>query len=65
MLYEVKVDFTIFLELTAGSKGDRLYAGINPIGYNQIKAGVAIPENFLSMGFLVPEPAGAISYNFV
>lgn len=49
------VDYNIFVELTANSAGDRLYAGINPIGNpigtNAILAGPAIDENFLSMGF--------------
>lgn len=51
-----QVDFTIFVELTANSQGDRLYAGVNPIGGNQIKSGPFIDENFLSMGFLISEP---------
>jgi hypothetical protein len=54
-----QVDFTIFVELTANSQGDRLYAGMNPIGANLIKSGPAIDENFLSMGLLIAEPAGS------
>lgn len=45
------VDYNIFVELTANSAGDRLYAGINPIGTNAILAGPANDDNFLSMGF--------------
>jgi len=57
-----KVDFTIFVELTAGSQGDRLYAGINPLGPNLVKSGPAIEDNFLSMGFLISEkPGSAVS----
>jgi hypothetical protein len=59
-----QVDFTIFVELTANSQGDRLYAGVNPIGGNQIKSGPAIDENFLSMGFLIAESVGStIDFN--
>lgn len=54
-----QMDFTIFIELTANSQGDRLYAGINPLGANKIKSGPPIDENFLSMGFLIAEPSGA------
>lgn len=54
------VDFTIFVELTASSRGDRLYAGMNAIGANQIKSGPPIDDNFLSMGFLVAETPGSI-----
>lgn len=54
-----QVDFTIFVELTANSQGDRLYAGMNPIGANLIKSGPPIDENFLSMGLLVAEIQGA------
>ncbi|QSE95911.1 hypothetical protein [Fulvivirga lutea] len=54
------VDFTIFVELTANSLGDRLYAGMNPIGANLIKSGPPIDENFLSMGLLVAENSGEI-----
>ncbi len=46
-----RVDYNIFVELTANSAGDRLYAGINPIGTNAILAGPANDDNFLSMGF--------------
>lgn len=53
-----QVDFTIFVELTANSKGDRLYAGVNPIGANQIKSGPPIDQNFLSMGLLIAESIG-------
>lgn len=53
-----QVDFTIFVELTANSQGDRLYAGMNPIGINLIKSGPPIDENFLSMGLLVAETPG-------
>ena len=49
------VDFTIFVELTANNQGDRLYAGINPIGSNLIKSGYPINENFLNMGLLIAE----------
>ncbi len=49
------VDFTVFMELTANTKGDRLYAGINPIGPNLIKSGPSIEENYLSMGLLIAE----------
>lgn len=48
-------DYTIFVELTANSHGDRLYAGINPLGDNVIKSGPAVDENFLNMGLLVSE----------
>lgn len=54
------VDFTLFMELTANSRGDRLYAGINPIGANQVKSGPPIDENFLSMGHLVAEMPGVL-----
>jgi hypothetical protein len=54
-----QMDFTIFMELTANSQGDRLYAGINPLGANKIKSGPPIDENFLNMGFLIAEPTGA------
>ncbi|UXP31468.1 hypothetical protein N6H18_14035 [Reichenbachiella agarivorans] len=54
-----QVDFTIFVELTANSQGDRLYVGMNPIGANLIKSGPPIDENFLSMGLLVAEIQGA------
>jgi hypothetical protein len=49
------VDYTIFMELTANSEGDHLYAGINPIGANLIKAGPPNDDLFLNMGFLVNE----------
>lgn len=59
-----QVDFTIFVELTANSQGDRLYAGMNPIGANLIKSGPPIDENFLSMGLLVAEfPGSTIDFN--
>jgi hypothetical protein len=45
--------------LTANSKAYRLYAGVNPIGGNQIKSEPAINENFLRMGILVAETSGA------
>jgi hypothetical protein len=48
-------DYTIFVELTANSQGDRLYTGINPLNNNVIKSGPAVDENFLSMGLLVAE----------
>lgn len=54
------VDFTIFVELTANSQGDRLYAGMNPLGPNLIKSGPAIDTNFLNMGLLVAEMPGAV-----
>lgn len=54
------VDFTLFVELTANTQGDRLYVGINPIGPNLIKSGPPINENFLNMGLLISEPVGAI-----
>lgn len=55
-----QVDFTVFVELTANSQGDHLYAGVNPIGYNLIKSGPAVENNFLSMGFLVADSVGTI-----
>ena len=55
-----QVDFTIFFELTANTQGDRLYAGMNPIGLNQVKSGPALNENFLNMGFLIAETPGSI-----
>ena len=58
MTEDGQVDFTIFVELTANSNGDRLYAGINPIGANLIKSGPPNYENFLSMGLLVAETPG-------
>lgn len=54
-----QVDFTIFVELTANSQGDRLYVGMNPIGVNLIKSEPPIDENFLNMGLLVAEIQGA------
>ncbi|MBP0905363.1 fibronectin type III domain-containing protein [Mariniflexile gromovii] len=54
------VDFTIFVELTANSLGDRLYVGMNPVGVNGIKSGSAIDDNFLNMGFLVAQTEGSI-----
>jgi len=57
-------DYTIFVELTANSLGDRLYTGINPLGNNVIKSGPAVDENFLSMGLLVSEnPDSLIDVN--
>lgn len=53
------VDFTIFLELNANSRGDHLYAGVNPIGVNWIKSGPFIDDNFLNMGMLIAEIPGA------
>lgn len=53
------IDFTIFVELTANNQGDRLYAGMNPIGVNLIKSGPAKDENFLNMGLLVAELASS------
>jgi hypothetical protein len=59
-----QVDFTIFVELTANSQGDRLYAGMNPIGANLIKSGPPIDENYLNMGLLVAEiPGSTIDFN--
>jgi hypothetical protein len=59
-----KVDYTIFVELTANGQGDRLFAGMNPIGENLIKSGPAIDENFLNMGLLIAEtPAATIDFN--
>lgn len=54
------MDFVLFIELTANSMGDRLYAGINPLGANLMKSGYPIDENFLSMGFIVSEVPGAL-----
>ena len=54
------VDFTIFVELTANSRGDRLYLGMNPIGPNLIKSGPPVIDNFLSMGYLIAEIPGAM-----
>lgn len=48
-------DYTIFVELTANSLGDRFYAGINPVNINVIKSGPANNDNFLNMGLLVAE----------
>lgn len=59
-----QVDFTIFVELTANSQGDRLYAGMNPINLNLIKSGPPNDENFLNMGLLVAEFQGStIDFN--
>lgn len=59
-----QVDFTIFVELTANSRGDRLYVGMNPIGANLIKSGPPNDENFLNMGLLVSEfPGSTIDFN--
>jgi len=55
-----EVDFTVFIEATANSHVIRLYAGINPIGNNQIISGPTIEENYLSMGFLVAKPIGSV-----
>jgi hypothetical protein len=66
------IDFNIFIELTANDQGDRLYAGINPIGANAILAGPADDDNFLSMGFakaltppaMIPDiPAGDLQWS--
>lgn len=58
------VDFTVFVELTANSQGDRLYVGMNPIGSNLIKSGPSIDENFLNMGLLVAEfPGSTLDFN--
>jgi len=54
------VDFTIFIEATASSRGVRLYAGINPIRDNKVKSGPAIDENFLNMGFIIPQRPGSV-----
>ncbi len=54
-----QVDFTIFVELTANSAGDRLYTGVNPVGTSLIKSGPANDENFLNMGMLVAESTGS------
>ncbi|MAL60770.1 MAG: hypothetical protein CMC14_12065 [Flavobacteriaceae bacterium] len=54
------VDFTVFVELTANTQGDRLYVGINPIGPNLIKSGPPINENFLNMGLIISEPIGTL-----
>ena len=56
-------DFTVFLELTANSAGDHLYAGINPINLNLIKSGPADDNRYLNMGFLIPETQNAIINN--
>lgn len=48
-----KVDYVLFMELTANSQGDYLNIGINPIGGHLIKSGVNINENYLNMGFTV------------
>jgi len=48
-------DYTVFMELTANSAGDHLYAGINPLGNNLIKSGPADDDRFLNMGFLISE----------
>jgi hypothetical protein len=55
-----QVDYTVFVELTAGNRGDRLYTGMNPIGENLIKSGPFNEENYLSMGFLVSENPGSL-----
>jgi hypothetical protein len=52
------VDFTVFVELTANTSGDHLYAGINPIGPHLIKSGPPEDDRFLNMGFLVAEVPG-------
>lgn len=57
------VDFTIFVELTANSRGDRLYLGMNPIGPNLIKSGPPVIDNFLSMGYLIAETPGTVINN--
>lgn len=54
------VDYTVFVQLTANSEGDHLYAGINPIGTNLIKSGPSNEEQFLNMGFLVTETKYAL-----
>ncbi len=54
-----KVDYTIFVELTANSSGDHLYAGINPIDINLIKSGPADDNRYLNMGFLISESPNA------
>lgn len=64
VLEDGQVDFTIFVELTANNRGDRLYVGMNPIGNNVMKSGPAIDENFLNMGFIIAEsPGSTIGYN--
>ncbi|MCZ8355614.1 MAG: hypothetical protein O9340_12820 [Cyclobacteriaceae bacterium] len=46
------VDYSLFLELTANSSGDHLYAGINPIGAHQIISSPEDDDQFLNMGFV-------------
>ena len=55
-----EVDYTIFVEATASSKGIRLYAGVNPIRANLIKSGPPIDDNFLNMGLIIPQQDGSI-----
>lgn len=55
-----EVDFTIFVEATAGNQGVRLYAGVNPIGNNKIKSGPPLDENFLNMGFIIQQNPGSV-----
>ncbi len=55
-----KPDYTIFVELTANSMGDRLYTGINPIAASVIKSGPPVNSNYLSMGYLISEPDGSL-----
>lgn len=58
------VDFNLFVELTANSAGDHLYAGINPIGANAVLAGPSLDEHFLNMGFATSlAPAARIPEN--
>ncbi|MEP2671122.1 MAG: hypothetical protein ABJH04_19115 [Cyclobacteriaceae bacterium] len=54
------VDFTVFIELTANKDGDHLYAGINPLRENSIKAELPDDSRFLNMGLLVEEPLDGI-----
>jgi len=58
-----RVDFTVFAELTASYRGDRLYLGMNPIGPNLIKSGPPVIDNYLSMGYLIAETPGALIDN--
>ncbi len=53
-------EFTVFLQLTAMGGGDRLYAGVNPIGVSQLKSSPPDEDQFLNMGFIIPHAEGTM-----
>lgn len=47
------IDYSFFLQLAADSKGDHLYAGVNPVYGSFVKANAPNDDRFLNMGNVI------------